>query len=70
MPVLTRRLFGGIDHSGNFLFAEAPIKFKQINFLELWRKSFRGFHDMNSDFPQHLYTGELTFVACGCSGRK
>ena len=34
------------------------------------KEVFRGFHDMNSDFSQHFYTAELTFVACGCSTRK
>ena len=32
--------------------------------------SFRGFHYMDSVFSQHLYTGKLKCVACGCSTRN
>ena len=52
------------------VFALAPINVQTVNFLELWRKSLCSVIDMNSDFPLHVWKGELTIVACGCAIRK
>ena len=76
MPVLTRRVSGGIDPSGNFLFAVVPINIQTVLLILSFSRIME---EIVQWFPRYEfrlsptpldYTGELTFVACGYSTRK
>ena len=49
VPVLARRLFGGIDSYGYCLFVAVPINI-HVSFFKLSRKSSSTLYDMNYDF--------------------